>query len=65
MDAFDPCPLPLRPPYPPGFRAEAVELIRSGSKSIAELSRDLGVTDQTPRNWLRGLISMLVGATMA
>ena len=42
-----------RPPYPPEFRAEAVELIRSGSKSIAELSRDLGVTDQTLRNWLR------------
>lgn len=41
-----------RPPYPPGFRAEAVELIRSGSKSIAELSRDLSVTDQTLRNWL-------------
>src|SRR5215218_984280 len=42
-----------RPPYPLEFRAEAVELIRSGSKSIAELSRDMGVTDQTLRNWLR------------
>ena len=43
----------IRPPYPPEFRAEAVELIRSGAKSLAELSRDLGVTDQTLRNWLR------------
>ena len=42
-----------RPPYPPEFRAEAVELIRSGTKSIVELSRDVGVTDQTLRNWLR------------
>ena len=42
-----------RPPYPPEFRAEAVDLIRSGSQSIAELSRDLGVRDQTLRNWLR------------
>ena len=36
-----------RPPYPPEFRAEAVELIRSGTKRLAELSRDLGVADQT------------------
>jgi transposase len=42
-----------RPPYPPEFRAEAVELLRSGTKSIRELSRDLGVTDQTLRNWVR------------
>ena len=42
-----------RPPYPPEFRAEAVELIRSGAKTIRGLSRDLGVSDQTLRNWLR------------
>ena len=42
-----------RPSYPPEFRAEAVELIRSGTKSLAELSRDLGVADQTLRNWVR------------
>jgi transposase len=42
-----------RPAYPPEFRAEAVELIRSGAKSLAELSRDLGVADQTLRNWIR------------
>lgn len=42
-----------RPPYPPEFRAEAVELIRSGTKSIREVSRDLGVTDQTLGNWVR------------
>jgi transposase len=42
-----------RPPYPPEFRAEAVELIGSGTKTIRGLSRDLGVSDQTLRNWLR------------
>ena len=42
-----------RPPYPPEFRAEAVELIRSGTKTIRGLSGDLGVSDQTLRNWLR------------
>jgi transposase len=42
-----------RPPYPPEFRAEAVELIRSGTKSFGQLSRDLGVSDQTLRNWVR------------
>ncbi len=42
-----------RPPYPPEFRAEAVELLRSGNKTIRGLSRDLGVSDQTLRNWLR------------
>jgi transposase len=42
-----------RPPYPPEFRAEAVELIRSGTKSFRQLSRDVGVSDQTLRNWVR------------
>ena len=42
-----------RPPYPPEFRAEAVELIRSGTKGYRELSRDVGVSDQTLRNWVR------------
>jgi transposase len=42
-----------RPPYPPEFRAEAVELIRSGTKSFSQLSRDIGVSDQTLRNWVR------------
>jgi transposase-like protein len=31
------------PPYPPEFRAEAVRLLRSGGKTVAELSRELGV----------------------
>jgi len=42
-----------RPPYPEEFRREAVALIRSGQRSLAEASRSLGVSQQTLRNWLR------------
>lgn len=42
-----------RPPYPPEFRAEAVRLVRSGGKLIREVAEDLGVSEQTLRNWVR------------
>lgn len=42
-----------RPPYPAEFRREAVALIRSGQRSLAEASESLGVSQQTLRNWLR------------
>jgi transposase len=42
-----------RPPYPAAFRTEAVELMRTNRKSIPALARDLGVSDQTLRNWQR------------
>jgi transposase len=42
-----------RPPYPPEFRAEAVRLVRSGGKLIREVASDLGVSEQTLRNWVR------------
>src|SRR5690349_6233872 len=42
-----------RPPYPPEFRSEAVELVRSAQKSVVEVARDLGVSEQTLPNWLR------------
>jgi len=41
-----------RPPYPAAFRAEAVELARTGGKTIPELAKDLGVSGQTLRNWV-------------
>lgn len=40
-----------RPPYPPEFRA--VKLARSSNKSLSELARDLGVSSETLRNWLK------------
>lgn len=42
-----------RPPYPEEFRREAVGLIRSGQRSLAEASKSLGVSQQTLRNWLK------------
>jgi hypothetical protein len=52
-------------PYPPEFRAEAVELSRSGTKSIAQLSRELGIADQTLRNWVRQTELVLDALEMA
>ena len=43
-----------RPPYPPAFRIEAVRLIRSGDKPLSEISKELGVSDRTLRNWAAG-----------
>jgi transposase len=42
-----------RPPYPEEFRREAVALIRSGQRSLAEASRSLGVSRQTLRTSLK------------
>ena len=42
-----------RPPYPPEFRREAVELVRFSGRPLREIARDLGVTEQSLRNWLR------------
>ena len=42
-----------RPPYPPEFRVEAVRLVRAGGKLIREVAEDLGVSEQTLRNWVR------------
>ena len=39
------------PPYTPEFRAEAVRLLRSSGKTVAELSRELGVSEATLRRW--------------
>jgi transposase len=41
-----------KPPYPPEFREEAVRLVRSSGKSPREIAADLGVSEQTLRNWV-------------
>ena len=41
-----------RPPYPVEFRRETVELVRQG-RSIADVAKSLGVSQQTLRNWLK------------
>jgi transposase len=41
-----------RPPYPVEFRRETVELVRQG-RSIADVAKSLGVSQQTLRNWCK------------
>lgn len=41
-----------KPPYPREFREEAIRLLRSG-RQPEELGRELGVTGQTLRDWLK------------
>lgn len=42
-----------RPLYPAEFRSDAVRLFRSAGKTIAEVARDLGVSTESLRNWLK------------
>src|SRR3954468_15162345 len=41
-----------RPPYPPEFRRQAVELVRSGTP-LKQVASELGVSEHTLRNWRR------------
>ena len=41
-----------RPPYPPEFRRQAIELVRSGTP-LKQVAYELGVSEQTLRNWRR------------
>ena len=40
-------------PYPPEFRAEAVQLVRSRQRSIAQTARDLSVSYEALRGWIK------------
>ena len=42
-----------RPPFPSEFRTEAVKLMRESEKPLPVLAKDLGVSEQTLRNWRR------------
>ena len=39
-------------PYPPEFREEAVRLVQRSGRPIPEIAKELGVNDQTLRNWV-------------
>lgn len=39
--------------YPAAFRAEAVALVHASNCSIRSLAADLGIAEQTLRNWVR------------
>ncbi len=40
-------------PYSEEFRREAVRLMQSSGRSVPQLSRELGVSQQSLRNWAR------------
>ena len=41
------------PSYPPEFKREAVRLVHSSpDRSLAQIARELGVSDNSLRNWL-------------
>jgi transposase len=42
-----------KPPYPPEFRREALQLLSVSDKSIREVAKDLGVAEQTLYVWRR------------
>jgi len=42
-----------KPPYPPEFRREALELLRVSDKPISQVAKDLGVAEQTLYVWRR------------
>src|SRR5687767_6825907 len=39
--------------YPDEFRADAVELVRTSGRSMADVARSLGVNPNTLKNWVR------------
>lgn len=40
-------------PYPPEFRAETVRLVRESGRPRAEIARELGVTSESIRQWVK------------
>jgi transposase len=39
-------------PHPPEFRQRAVELAPQGLKPIAQIAKDLGISESCLRNWM-------------
>jgi len=42
-----------RPPYPPAFRTEAVQLVHANGRSLSQVAKDLGVHHETLRGWVK------------
>lgn len=40
-------------PYPREYREEAVKLVRESGKSVTAVARDLGIAQETLRQWVR------------
>lgn len=42
-----------KPPYPPDFKIEAVRLAKRGDRSVRQTAKDLGISYDTLRGWLK------------
>jgi transposase len=42
-----------RPSYPPQFKREAIQLVQSSGRSISQVAKDLGVSGNSLRNWVK------------
>jgi transposase len=42
-----------KPQYPPEFKTEAIRLVRSSSRSISQVAKELGVSGNSLRNWVK------------
>jgi transposase len=42
-----------RSKFPPGFRRDAVALVRSSGKPVRQVARELGMSAETLRNWVK------------
>jgi len=42
-----------RPPYPKEFKIEAVRLVKESGKTVSEVARDLGVSGESIRTWIK------------
>ena len=42
-----------RPPYPPEYRRQAVELVRLAGRPIPDVAPELGCSQQSLRTWVR------------
>lgn len=43
--------MPKTPPYSQEFKDDAVRLLHSSGRSVAQLAQELGVSPQSLRNW--------------
>jgi transposase len=41
------------PHYPPEFKAEAIRLVRSSGRSIPQIAKELGISDNSLRTWVK------------
>ena len=42
-----------KPPYPAEFKEEAVRLVKSSGRPVAQIARELGVSFESLRHWIK------------